>query len=61
MEWIRSTFSYAHGNCIEVAVSDGHVLLRDSKDPDGPRLRFTPDEWSAFIAGVTAGQFPRPL
>ena len=28
------------------------VALRDSKDPAGPALVFTPDEWQAFIAGV---------
>jgi hypothetical protein len=27
--------------------------VRDSKDPDGPILIFTPDEWDAFVNGVT--------
>ncbi|MET7708896.1 DUF397 domain-containing protein [Micromonospora sp. NPDC005413] len=30
------------GNCVEVAV-------RDSKDPTGPVLAFTPDAWRAFV------------
>jgi hypothetical protein len=34
----------------------GAVALRDSKDPDGPALVFTPDEWRAFAAGVRAGE-----
>lgn len=35
----------------------GAVALRDSKDPEGPVLVFTLDEWRAFAAGVRAGEF----
>ena len=28
-----------------------------SKDPEGPVLRFTASEWSAFIAGARDGEF----
>jgi hypothetical protein len=46
------------GNCVEVARNlPGIVAVRDSKDPHGPKLAFTPDEWRAFTAGVTAGEF----
>jgi len=46
------------GNCVEVARNlPGIVAVRDSKDPHGPKLVFTPDEWRAFTAGVTAGEF----
>ncbi|WP_432924810.1 DUF397 domain-containing protein [Microbispora sp. CA-135349] len=31
--------------------------VRDSKDPDRPKLLFTPTEWLAFIGGVKAGEF----
>jgi len=31
--------------------------MRDSKDPDGPKLVFTPAEWAAFVAGVRDGEF----
>lgn len=47
------------GSCVEVAEFGGAVLLRDSKDPDGPRLTFTPAEWTAFASGVAAGEFAR--
>jgi hypothetical protein len=43
--------------CVEVGFVTTQVLLRDSKDPDGPVLCFTTDEWHAFIAGVKAGEF----
>jgi Domain of unknown function (DUF397) len=45
------------GSCVEVGHAAGTVLVRDSKDPNGPVLTFTPDEWDAFTAGVRAGQF----
>jgi hypothetical protein len=31
------------------------VAVRYSKDPDGPKLVFTADEWRAFTAGIRAG------
>lgn len=46
-----------NGACVEVARPPGEVLVRDSKNPDGPVLTFTPDEWSAFVLGVKADEF----
>jgi hypothetical protein len=37
----------------------GVVAVRDSKDPDGPALIFTPAEWDAFIIGAKEGEFDR--
>jgi hypothetical protein len=36
---------------------DGSVQLRDSKDPGGPVLTFTPNEWARFIGGAKDGEF----
>ncbi|MDF5751357.1 DUF397 domain-containing protein [Spongiactinospora sp. TRM90649] len=45
------------GNCVEVADNlPGVVAVRDSKDPNGPALCFTADEWRAFLAGVKSGR-----
>lgn len=33
------------------------ILVRDSKDPQGPHLHFTLDEWRAFLDGVKKGEF----
>ena len=59
--WRKSTFSNGSGgNCVEVAIAmpDGRRAVRDSKDHGtGPVLHFTKDEWSAFVAGVKAGEF----
>jgi hypothetical protein len=46
------------GNCVEVGRTDnGAVLVRDSKDRAQQALAFTDEEWSAFVAGVKAGEF----
>jgi Domain of unknown function (DUF397) len=37
----------------------GIVAVRDSKNPDGPVLTCSPDDWTAFIAGVKLGEFDR--
>jgi Domain of unknown function (DUF397) len=58
-EWRKSSWSSGNGGtCVEVARNlPGAVAVRDSKDPDGPMLTFTPDEWVAFTAGIKTGQF----
>jgi len=58
LNWRKSTFSGNGGDCVEVARNlPGIVAVRDSKDPDGPVLTFTADEWRAFISGARAGEF----
>lgn len=56
--WRASSYSAASGNCIEVAqLATGHRAVRDSKNPTGPILTYTLAQWSAFTAGVRAGDF----
>ena len=56
--WRKSARSNALNECVEVTgLSDGGRAVRDSKDPAGPALRFTPGEWAAFTAGVRDGEF----
>ena len=52
--WRKSTYSNGTGgDCVEIAgIPGGGHALRDSKNPDGPRLIFTPDEWRAFTKGL---------
>jgi hypothetical protein len=57
-QWVRSSFC-ADKSCVEIRRDGGGILIRQSDDPDGPRLRFTPDEWTAFVGGVKAGEFDR--
>ncbi|WP_431041411.1 DUF397 domain-containing protein [Streptomyces sp. P1-3] len=57
--WRKSSYSTNGGNCLEVGEGVAHVVpVRDSKDPDGPALVFKASAWSAFVAGVKAGDFP---
>lgn len=57
----KSTFSRgtspSPGRCVAVAQKDGTVAVRDTKDASKTTLRFTRDEWSAFVAGVKSGEF----
>ena len=51
--WRTSTYSNNGGNCVEVARPGPEmVAVRDSKDPDGPKLAFTPRQWMAFTSTV---------
>jgi hypothetical protein len=56
--WVKSSLSFANGNCVEVAsLPDEEVGVRNSRDSKGPVLRFTSDEWHAFLGGVRNGEF----
>jgi hypothetical protein len=58
LNWVKSSLSFANGNCVEVASLPGRTIgLRNSRDPGGPVLRFTPDEWHAFLGGARNGEF----
>jgi Domain of unknown function (DUF397) len=59
-EWVKSSLSYANHNCVEVAsLPDQEIGVRNSRDAEGSVLRFTPDEWHAFLGGVRNGEFDR--
>ncbi|MEV4239612.1 DUF397 domain-containing protein [Nocardia sp. NPDC049737] len=56
--WFKSTRSSGTKDCVEVAfLSSSFVGMRDSKNPGGPALVFTPDQWDAFTTAVADGQF----
>jgi Domain of unknown function (DUF397) len=56
VHWRKSSYSGSQGDCVETArVPDG-IVVRDSKDANGPVLRFTADEWWSFVAAVKAGK-----
>lgn len=58
LKWVKSSLSFANGNCVEVAsLPDGQIGVRNSRDAEGAVLRFTSDEWSAFIGGAHNGEF----
>ncbi|WP_329327501.1 DUF397 domain-containing protein [Streptomyces luteogriseus] len=49
-EWIKSSYSTSDGpDCVEVAAIPSHILVRDSKLPNGPRLGLTATTWATFL------------
>ena len=53
LQWRKATYSSGNGgNCIEVAAVGRIVAVRDSKDPDGPRLAFATPTWKAFAGKI---------
>ncbi|MGW4375785.1 DUF397 domain-containing protein [Streptomyces albidoflavus] len=61
LRWFKSSYSSNGGSCVEVAAdlvaSHGVVPVRDSKVQSGPVLSLPATSFSAFVAGVKAGDF----
>ncbi|MFF5110539.1 DUF397 domain-containing protein [Streptosporangium sp. NPDC000509] len=58
LTWRKSSQSAQQDNCVETAkLPDGGRAVRDSKDPNGPVLRFAGAEWQTFIGGIKSGSF----
>ncbi|MEU5365136.1 DUF397 domain-containing protein [Streptomyces sp. NPDC005925] len=53
VHWLRSSYSTGANNCVEAARPrsgpwTGLLAVRDSKEPAGPALLFSPESWAAF-------------
>ncbi|MYT82365.1 protein of unknown function (DUF397) [Streptomyces sp. MnatMP-M77] len=57
VEWTVSKYSGGGGNCVQVAVQDGHVLIGDSQNPDRLPHVFTMGEAQAFLRGAKDDDF----
>ena len=55
--WRKSVKTQNNGACVEVARVGGCIGVRDSKNPDGPVLKFTVREFEAFLDGAGKGEF----
>jgi len=50
LSWRKSTYSSGgDGDCVEVATCPHTIHIRDSKNPNGPRLTLTPTTWAGFV------------
>ncbi|WP_210571101.1 DUF397 domain-containing protein [Streptomyces sp. GESEQ-4] len=57
VQWLRSSYSTGANNCVETArplsgPGAGLLAVRDSKDPAGPALLFSPESWAGFTAAL---------
>ena len=57
--WRKSSHSGGDNNCVEIAATGANVAVRDSKNPCGGTLSFSPGAWHAFTAGV--GRLSGPM
>jgi hypothetical protein len=58
LAWLKAQSSSHNGACVEIAeAAVGNIAIRDSKDPDGPILVYTPAEFKAFLSGAQNGEF----
>ncbi|MEU0480322.1 DUF397 domain-containing protein [Streptosporangium sp. NPDC006013] len=55
--WRKSTLSDGGTGCVEVATNlPGLIAVRDSKDPSGPALAFSPTAWNNFLTSIRSGE-----
>lgn len=58
IRWRKSSRSSQFGGeCVEVGTLPAVIAVRDSKDPDGPRLSFGVPEWRVFTRRAKASEF----
>lgn len=50
--WRKSTRCGASNTCVEVADARRAVLVRDSTDPDGPRIALDREQWAGLVAVI---------
>ncbi|WP_033322187.1 DUF397 domain-containing protein [Streptomyces yerevanensis] len=56
IQWRKASYSEQSGNCLELAVVDGQILVRESDEP-GVVVSTTPAKLAAFLAGAKARKF----
>ena len=57
MKWRKSSYCGNGAACVEVATEHGNILVRDSKNTDGPHLTFDLQFWLEFIQAIKTGEF----
>ncbi|WP_141586840.1 DUF397 domain-containing protein [Actinomadura sp. WMMA1423] len=58
VSWRKSSYSDQEGgNCVEVAEVAASVAVRDSKDPDGPKLTIRRAAFETLARDIRAGRY----
>lgn len=55
--WRKARRSMANGNCVEICPVNGAIAVRDSHNPGGLILAYSPDAWRAFTSEARQGTF----
>ncbi len=55
LQWRKARRSCNNGACVEIAATGLHVLVRDSKDQNGPVVHYPGAAWQAFLADAKRG------
>jgi len=56
LAWFKSSYSGSQGDsCVEVAVAEQTVHVRDSKDVERPHFAVTRDGWTRFVRFAAGG------
>ncbi|MFB4295650.1 DUF397 domain-containing protein [Actinomadura sp. NTSP31] len=57
-EWRKSSHSGGVNDeaCVEVTDLGGRIAVRDSKNPEGPRLGFSADDFGGLLARIRRGE-----
>lgn len=61
LQWRTARRSVGNGACVEVAPTAGTILIRDSKDKDGPVVQYPGGSWRAFLEAAKTGRFDLEL
>lgn len=54
-DYRKSRHSIGDGDCVEVAVHDARIFVRDSKDPTGLTLVESAVSWMSWIESIRTG------
>ena len=57
LEWRKARRSANNGACVELAPAAGQILIRDSKNQDGPMIAYSQYTWRLFVASAKTGHF----
>lgn len=56
LAWFKSSYSGTQGDsCVEIAVTEQAIYVRDSKDKGGPHLTVDHDVWARFVRFAARG------
>jgi Domain of unknown function (DUF397) len=57
LEWRKARRSANNGACVELAPAAGQILIRDSKDQNGPVIAYSQYSWRLFVSSAKTGYF----